>query len=81
MVIKAKVKAVPGDQVIVRNYRKKGSPWENGEVRATEINVRDNGDTSVHYRVWIKRPGVGWSEGYALEVGNEAIEKLKFPVK
>lgn len=79
MIVTAVIEAVPGDKVMVENYRSKHKYWEEGEVRHTEIDVRKDGTTRVSYHVWVERPGTKrqpWKTGYSLHVGDDKIRKI-----
>ena len=78
MKVKSEVKALPGDMVMVSNYRA-SNIWEQGELRRVDINVDKTGKTHVCYSVWVTRhPKTPRSRpGYYLYVGESAIRKEK----
>lgn len=80
MTVTAIIEAVPGDKVLVENYRSKYKPWEEGTISSTEIDVRQDGTTRVHYSVHLDRrtytKRAPWGNVIKLYVGDDQIRKI-----
>lgn len=77
MKIKTEVKAIPGQRVMVLNYRKRPHEWEEGEVRSTNIGVTNNGKIRNSYNVATIRQTrtkrQPWGRCIFLSVGDDGI--------
>lgn len=78
MKITAIIEAVPGDKVMVENYRSRYKPWENGTIHATKIGVNKDGVCRVAYDVMLDRRGNGryGNRPIWLYVGDDKIRKI-----
>lgn len=77
--IKTQIKAVPGDRVLVENYRTSNKEWEEGKVCNVKISVREDGTTTNFYDVRVDRPSTKrhpWKTGYTLSVGDAGIREI-----
>ncbi len=72
------VLVLPGQAVMVRNYRA-SLRWERGEVRSVKAGIDKDGSAIVSYSVWVARipKGPRSRTGYFLTVGHTSILKIK----
>lgn len=54
-IIQAELKACVDERCVVKNTRKKDDVWESGVVSSVSVNVWENAQTSLAYRVKLDR--------------------------
>ncbi|MCZ4544943.1 hypothetical protein [Rhodococcus qingshengii] len=80
--------AIPGDHVVVSNYRTKDGRWENGVCRRAEYHLKEDGSGSWSYTVLLDRRtpqradkwnprGVRGGNVIILHVGGDFVEMEK----
>ena len=76
-------KAIPNDKVSILNYKRKGIQWEDATVQFVDVNIKNENEFKIEYRVILDRRSTGKSRGYPkgdapiiLTVSNNQIEKL-----
>lgn len=77
-------KAIPYDVVSVLNYKRKDTQWEDATVQFVDVNIRDENEFKIEYRVILDRRSTGKSRGFPkggapiiLTVSDNQIEKIR----